>query len=449
MKKILLVITLLTSLGVANLNAQINNGSFESWAPDTFYFAAGTYASLPADTTVFNNPLGWISSNFLTELDSVGPIILATQDYTTVMPGHTSSLKLTTDSLHPHLGLALPVSEIFLPGFVVNGTFSLSSITGAISGGSITPAAVKGAGEPCTVRLDSFKGYFNYAPLINTASHLHDTCVLWAVLRKGPITVANAIFKYGDSTAGFLPFSAPFTYVSCDMPDTLVILLASGPPNLTSFLPGGPKTIVAGSTLWVDSLYADTLAGNYIFPPFARNDISNATVLVPDTIDVLANDTDCEGVNHLSVSIVGNPNHGTATVITNGPYKNNIRYVSNVGYTGVDSIYYQDTNNQSNETSDALVVVFVLVPSGISQVNTIPVSVYPVPAANELNIQFENPGNSTAKIYDMLGNLVVSGPLMNDRNVLNLGNMANGFYCLSIENERNELLARSTFVVAK
>src|ERR1019366_3151919 len=162
------------------------------------------------------------------------------------------------------------------------------------------------------------------------------------------------------------------------------------------------------------SIYYDTLANNYTFAPFAKNDLATVFNNVIDTINVLVNDTDCSG-SALTVLIISGPSHGTANLLAN--YE--VAYTATAGYTGFDSIYYRDTNG-TGDTSDALLILYVRNPSGINDVSAIPVSLYPIPASNELNIQFENPGKCEARIYDMIGNLVVSKPLTNNNNQIDI-----------------------------
>ena len=74
---------------------------------------------------------------------------------------------------------------------------------------------------------------------------------------------------------------------------------------------------------------------------------------------------------------------------------------------------------------------------------------YPVPANNQLNVEFENPGKTSARIYDMVGNLVSSSTLTGNHNSISLTNLANGFYGLQLVNEQNAVIARAKFVVSK
>jgi len=440
MKNTLLAFALFMILGFSKLNAQIVNNDFEQWKLDTFYLPADTIGTLPADTVSFNEPIGWTSSNFVTALDSFGGKLLVTQSsgaYTGL-----SAIQMVTDTIILPPGLiSLPLPYIFLPGFAINGVFPLGPKT-FTSSSQINPGAIPGAGQPIAQRLSDIKGWFNYAPKYNAGTQANDTCVVWAVLRKGKTIVANAIFKSTDSTGTYMPFSANFQYVSCEMPDTLVVFLSSSAPNVYTFIPGS-SSIVPGSKLLVDDISYDTLATGYTFAPFAQNDIYTVYEYHTDTFNVLANDTDCSGQG-LTVSIVSGPHHGTATVLAN----NSIKYTPTVGFLGLDSIFYSDLNVNSG-TAQALCQVFVTTNSGIEPLTEVSVNLHPVPANNELNVQFENPGKCSGKIYDLVGNLVLSTELNGNINNVNIQNLSNGMYAFEILNAQNAVIGRSKFVVVK
>lgn len=439
MKNFLLLITVLSIFSISKTTAQIVNNDFENWKIDTFYFAAGTIGNLPADTTAFNDPVGWTSSNVLTKLDSVGGKTFVTQSANA--HSGSSAIQMITDTILLPVIPNLPFTRVALPGFAVNGSFDI----GAISLGSvsvISPASITGAGQPIAQRLASINGYYKYSPVFNTNTHFNDTCVVWATLKKGSTVVADAVFKSTDSTSGYLPFSADFNYYTCDMPDTLVILMASSVPNVYTFL-GGTNGLQRGSKLLVDSIYYDALPVNYMFAPFAKNDLVTVYQNTPTNINVLANDTDCSGTQ-LNVSLVTNPNHGSASVINN-----QILYTPANNYLGLDSMFYKDTN-QSGDTAIALLTVFVSVNNtGIKDVNQIDIQLYPVPASNELNIRFDNPGKCTAKIFDVVGNIITSVTLSGNDNAIPLNLFANGVYSIQIENKSNLIIGRSKFIVTK
>jgi len=431
MKKILIAVSVLFAL---NANAQVLNNSFETWSQDTFYLAAGAILNLPADTSISSAPEGWTTSNAATDLDSLEHVILVTQSNTAFIG--SSSIRMRTDSITVHFsGTKLPLT---VPGFAVNGKFPINPTSLLLNAGTvISPASLKGSGQPINKRLAKIKGFYDYKPVFNPNTNANDTCIVWATLRKGDEIVAHAIFKSTDSTTGYEAFEADFKYETCSTPDTLVILLASSVPNVGQIANG----LVRGSVLLVDSIAYDTLAANFNFPPIALNDRDTTTKNLPVTINVLANDTDCDN-QALTAGIVTQPLNGTAIVVGN-----NIVYTPATDFTGRDTFVYRASTVDASDT--ARVFIRILSGVGISKVNEIPISVYPVPASHQLNIRFENPGRTTLYAYDMVGKLVLSTALTGDNNSIGIADLPAGFYGLQIMDEKNVAIARSTFVVSK
>ncbi|MDB5284491.1 MAG: hemagglutinin [Bacteroidota bacterium] len=436
MKKILLAFSILASL---SSKAQIYNNSFENWTQDTFYLASGVINGIGQDTSYYSDPDQWTSSNAVTGLRTLGFRTLVSQSNNA--HSGSSAIRMVTDSINYPIGGGA-TTTINLPGFALNGKFPLDP-AGLIFGGgnTITPSSVKGAGQPFTQRLGAIRGFYNYTPVRNVVSGAYDTCLVYATLRRGTEIIANAIFKSTDSTGGYLPFSAPFTYLSCDMPDTLVILIASSVPNVLTIISGN-SGLTKGSVFLLDSLAYDTLDPNYVFTPFAVNDLDTVIINTPRTVNVVANDADCNN-SALTPQIISNATHGSA-VVTN----NNIVYTPNNNYVGKDTVVYGAYDPQNNYGVATLFLV-VVNPAGISEANDIAVRMYPVPANNQLNVEFENPGKTYARVYDMIGNLVISSTLTGNTNRINTQNLTNGFYGIQIVDEKNTVLARAKFVVSK
>ena len=439
MKKIILLIAVLS---IGRLNAQILNYSFENWATDTAYFA-GFSGIVAGDTFTYSDPVGWTSANAVTGAASLGGKILATQS--NLFSVGTSSIQLTTDTLTTIAIPGVGSRQLTVPGLILNGVFPVSGITSnivSITGGTINPAKVPGAGQPFTQLLDSFTGSYQYAPVYDSFTHAMDTCVMWATLRKGSTVVANAIFKSQTATNGtWATFSAPFVYLSCETPDTLVILLASSVPNFSGLLSGN-SDLTRGSVLLVDGLGYDTLATGTNFV-FAKDDTATVNRGTAATINVLGNDTSCSG-NALTVTITTPPNHGTATVLGN----NSISYTGSTTYYGLDTLYYTDTD-PNHVTSTAKVVITVDYGVGISEANEVQVKMYPVPASDDLHIQFENKGKTTARIFDVVGNLVSVATFTQNDNNISVANFTNGIYSIQLLDETNTIIARTKFIVTK
>lgn len=435
MRKFTLLI-IITAMFICIGNAQIVNSSFENWQTDTMHFA-GYAPYVPADsTTTYQDPVGWTSTNAVTNAPSLAGRSFVTQSNNAVFGN--SSVSLRTDSLNPIVGKSL-----ILPGFILNGQYQLN-IASLVFGTNITPLSIIGAGQAFNQRLADFKGYYNYAPVHNPNTGGNDTCLIWATLRKGEELIANAIFKSTDSTNGFQWFQVPFNYVSCDMPDTLVILLSSSIPNIPNLL-SGQSNLVRGSVLLVDTLSYDTLNPGYAFPPFAYADFDSTNKNTPVNIYVKINDADCsESLDSLNIEVIMPPSNGTATVGVGDTF---ITYTPNNNYTGYDTFTYILSSNGIDTSNPAQVVVYVKNGTGIAGIPQIPLLIFPVPASDELNVRFDNKGSATAKIYDMLGNLAGIFQLNGNDNVLPLTGLANGAYNLQIVNNNNQVLANARFVV--
>src|SRR5690606_23856113 len=232
-------------------------------------------------------------------------------------------------------------------------------------------------------------------------------------------------------------------YANCLDPDTLVIFLASSVPNIADIL-NAQSGLVRGSVLLVDSIYYNELPLNHNFPPVAYNDIDTTTKNVPVNIFVKDNDEDCnDGAASLTITINSGPFSGTALIAGNA-----ITYTPNTDFVGIDTIIYTVTDG-GGLTSTALVRILVLNSTGISEANMVPVSVFPVPASNELNVQFENEGKSELMVYDMLGHLVMTYSVTKNSAQMDIAQLSNGIYSLQILNENSAVIARAKFTVSR
>jgi hypothetical protein len=286
MKKVLLSLALFAAFST---QAQIVNNDFENWAIDTIF--SPPISTIPADTFTANNPVDWTSSNSLTGADSLGGVFFVTQSNDAY--SGSSALKMVTDTLKIPLIPGAPASKLTIPGFAVNGKVPITANTLLTSGSTISPMSILGAGQPFSQRLGSIKGYYKYAPQLNGGGTIADTCLVWAALRKGTTLVGQAVFKSTGNTGGnYASFDQAFEYFTCDVPDTLVILVASSVPNIAAILSGN-SGLVAGSEFILDSLSYTTLPGGYNFPPITVADQDTTYKNVAKTVLVKLNDDDC------------------------------------------------------------------------------------------------------------------------------------------------------------
>ena len=74
---------------------------------------------------------------------------------------------------------------------------------------------------------------------------------------------------------------------------------------------------------------------------------------------------------------------------------------------------------------------------------------YPVPASDNLHIDFVNNGKTTARIFDVVGNLISVATFTQNDNNINVSNFTNGVYGLQLLDENSNIIARTKFVVNK
>ncbi len=439
MKKILLVSFLFASFSFTKVNAQILNPGFENWSNQTANFD-GFGGFFPAETFPYSDPTDWTTTNALTGADTLGHFFFVTQ--TASSHSGASAIQLTTDTLKT-VGTPLGPRRLTIPGLALNGSFPLDLGSNLLAGGVISPMAVPGSGQPWTQRLATVKGFYDYAPVFNDSLGHIDSCMVWAILRKGNKEIASAQFVSGAITGGYQPFSATFKYVDCDAPDTLVILMAASVPNFGSILTGSTK-LVAGSILRIDDLDFDTLAANFNYPPIANRDVDTTSKNVTKNVLVKLNDDDCnDPVIGLTLAVATQPVHGLATAAS----PTHIVYTPINNYVGIDSFTY--TLSDGVGSSSAVVRMVILNGTGINEANQVQVVLYPVPASNQLNIQFENNGKSTLRVFDMIGNLVLTTTLTGNNNTVNTEMLASGVYGIQIADDKNAVIARSKFTISK
>src|SRR5262249_35765532 len=116
--------------------------------------------------------------------------------------------------------------------------------------------------------------------------------------------------------------------------------------------------------------------------PTANDDFAEASGSLPVTINVLANDTDPDGNDHLSpgsLAIVTGPAHGTA-VLSGGA----VIYTAAAGFSGTDTFHYtvKDVANATSNTATVTVVVGrpLAVSEVVTTIGTTPVTVTVLPA---------------------------------------------------------------------
>jgi hypothetical protein len=95
-----------------------------------------------------------------------------------------------------------------------------------------------------------------------------------------------------------------------------------------------------------------------------------------------------------------------------------------------------------------MVIVTVNAAVGINDVQNVAISLYPNPANTSVNI-VANSSNVNAVVYDIYGKAVVKTGTFNNRTNIDVANLSNGTYIVTLLNENNTIVGRSKFSVAK
>ena len=130
-----------------------------------------------------------------------------------------------------------------------------------------------------------------------------------------------------------------------------------------------PQTTVEGAGLVVGPHYffvaQDPSLGSELFAlpdelPIAGTDLGTSTNGAASSINVLANDTDSDGVlDDTTVKITTNPSHGTVVPGSAGV----LSYTPTPGYSGTDTFAYTVSDNQGGVSAPATVTVTSTAPT--------------------------------------------------------------------------------------
>jgi hypothetical protein len=99
--------------------------------------------------------------------------------------------------------------------------------------------------------------------------------------------------------------------------------------------------------------------------PTAANDLASFSGTTPVNVNVLDNDTDPDGNQHLvpsSVTVTTNPVHGTATAHPDGT----ITYQANTGFTGTDTFQYTVSDDNGATSAPGTVTVAGFAPGAVN-----------------------------------------------------------------------------------
>lgn len=414
------ILTLLVVLFNLCSQAQIINNSFENWEVKNGDFSFEPF--ITADTFDFFSPVGWTSSNSVTMGSGLKHTVLV-DSVTDAFEGN-KAVKMHTDSIY------IDAAGIYLtiPGFIVNGNFKLR-VNDLFGLGGVNPANLSGGGMPVNERKKGFRLRYKYTPVAS------DSCLIWAVLKSHGDLVADAKFSTTQTVSSYTYLEKEFTYYTCNIPDTLVIIIASSTPDFTT-LGSGTTGLQPGSVLIVDSVQITDAAGGYNFPPIAKRDIVYTFKNTPDTFSVLANDVDCEN-DPLQVTILQGPVHGTAVLNA----VQDIEYNPATNYLGRDSVVYQISDGFSTAKNTLDISVFNRV-TGIANTPLVNVTIKYLTGKGQLYI--ENPYALTVEIQltNMLGSVVATGIVPKGGSQLDISNLPAGVYVYRVSDGASSVAGR-------
>jgi len=212
MKRFFLLFTLFSSILLIPVKAQtpVPNGDFESWT---------SYGS-------YENPQYWDTPN---------------QAISLALPFGTKVVTKSSDHESGIYSARLESKQLTFPSLVVPGVITLGTLTINI----FTQTFTLTGGVPINDVPTHLKGFYKYQPKGG------DSCAIGIGFTKWNGTTRDSVgfgvFTTHDTVTVWTPFSALIYYVQPLAPDTFDILAISSADN----------TPIAGSVLYVDSLYLD------------------------------------------------------------------------------------------------------------------------------------------------------------------------------------------------
>lgn len=314
---------------------------------------------LPVETFTYDisDGRGGSARGTVTVTQNASPIAVA--DTVSGLAGSTVVANVLSNDTDPDAGDAgaLVISGVTQPlgGTVTvsqdRKTISLSLPVGATTGTSFQYTVSDGRGGSSSATVNVL---VNRAPVA-----VNDTAPL--TLAGSPVTIsvlANDTDPDGDAIR------------------VISVLAANGATALinadnTITFTASPTVVLATQTF--SYTISDTAGGTSTAtvtvpvnnPPTAVNDTATTTAGTSVTVSVLANDTDANAGDVLTVSgIVAQTTSGTASVVTTGALANRaIFYTPNPGFTGTDSLRYTVTDGRGGSATATVTITVTAAPN--------------------------------------------------------------------------------------
>ncbi|GAB2595224.1 hypothetical protein Aab01nite_26210 [Paractinoplanes abujensis] len=317
--------------GTASLNA---DGTV-TYTPNAGFFGTDTF------TYSIRDAHGLTATAIITvTVRNAAPI--AVDDRFVVRPGVTAQLDLLANDRDPNTGQKLSISTVGTPA---KGTVTLNA-DGTVG---YRPNAL-------TTGTDTF----DY--VLTDDLGLTDTGTVTIVIDALPTAAPDTVATKGGTAVDIEvvgndtdPEGAALTLVSAGTPANGTAVVVNGKVRYT------PNTGFSGTDTFsyvVRDAAGNTVTGTVTVTvantaPTAADDAAAVLAGKQVDVDVLANDTDPNTGQTLTVTAVGTPAHGTATIV-NGQ----IRYRAAADFTGTDTFIYTISDGKGG-TAEARVTVTV------------------------------------------------------------------------------------------
>jgi hypothetical protein len=275
----------------------------------------------------FERPLQWMTADKYAESSLINKSVVA-KDSNSYAGDY--AVKMSTKSVSfPGQGTTVR------PAAITNGqlTLDFGTFNYSFSGGTAINS-----------RPSALTGYLTFDPRGFARAFISVEAKKWDNTAGEPVVVGSGNLSYSNETDTFRQFSIPISYTSCSMPDSVLITILSG----------GYDTSHTGTELVIDSLTLDTIGPQGNLPPIAVDDDTATLNDRSVTIDVLANDKDCDGAS------LGTPTiHATATsgsTMVNG--NNTITYVPDpTALPTSDQFSYVVSDGQATDTAEVGILI--------------------------------------------------------------------------------------------
>ncbi len=243
--------------------------------------------------------------------------------------------------------------------------------------------------------------------------------------------------------------SASSSVTSVNVNPTLVANITAA--GATTFCQGGSVLLTANSAssyLWSNGAITQTInvtqAGSYSVQLTSGAGCSGSSSITTIVVNPSPNVTlgsiqSPLCVNNATVPLSGNPAGG----VYSGIGVSGSSFDPSVSGAGTFTVNYNYTDaNTCSATASQSVNVNLC--TGIVELNSESISIYPNPASNMINVKMNTTliNNATLELYDATGKLIAQQKVVNEYSALNISGLANGIYTVRIIIDNEQIIKR-------